>query len=639
MKPTISTPRKQLSRWAGWFFFANTILLLLVGLSYIPALPNYHSMILVTFHGEVMAGAFAVFAFIGQFALFAYAACALAILFILCYPKQWFAFTIGILLASAAVVLLVADAIVFHLYHYHLAGLVWNILMSGVFSQVIVLSMMEWLLAGLLALGLFLLECGLAFWIWRKIQSSEPKRYGRFVTFFLVASFFLSYALYLSIGLTTSEHHSITARINNHLIVMEARIIPYYTDILSKIVPGEKNFQKLVNRNNGYLVQDRQVNKLLHYPLHPLTFKMPKKLYNIVIVSIDSWRFDMMNKTVTPNIAKFAKQAWVFSDHYSGGNSTQPGIFSLFYGIPANYWTAMLDQHRGPVFMRQLIKDHYQIGTFGSASLEYPAFDKTVFRDVKNLQVDTPGNDASERDKNITAEFKQFVKNRNTRKPFFSFLFYDAAHSYCEMGATFPKPFQPEITECDRVALSNDANPLPYINRYKNAVLYDDNLVGQVLHALKKQQLLKDTIVIITGDHGEEFNDEHLYYWGHASAFDPYQVRTPLIVYWPGGQPKVIHHQTSHYDIVPSLMTKALGCTSPISDYSVGSLLLSKPQGSYLLVGSYVDFAVLQKNRSTIIYPGGNYDVTYPNGHVMLNAKPNPMLLEKVYQELNRYFW
>lgn len=640
MKLRISTPRKQLTRWAGWFFFANTILLLLVGLSYIPHLPDYGQVPLVSLRGEVMAASFALFAFIGQFALFSYLACALVVLCLWCMPKRWVAFTLGIVLASVMVMLLVADAIIFHLYHYHLAGLVWNIWLSGAFSQVIVLSPMEWLSAGLLALGVFLLECGLAVWVWKKIQCGAPRHYGRFIAICVAASLFLSYTLYLSAGFVTTDaqNRSAASMSNDHLIVMEAQVVPYYINILSTLFPGNNSFQKLTNMNSGFFIQERQINKPLNYPLHPLTYKTPKKPYNIVIIGIDTWRFDMMNKTVSPNIEKFSRAAWTFADNYSGGNSTRPGVFSLFYSISPRYWTAMLMQKRGPVFIHQLIQDHYQMGIFGSASLAYPAFDKTVFREVKNLETNTPGDNAEKRDKNITTAFQQFIAKRDAERPFFSFLFYDAVHSYCETNTTFPTPFQPEVSDCNRVTLTNDSNPAPYVNRYKNAVLYEDSLVGQVLQTLKKRNLLNNTIVIITADHGEEFNDETLDYWGHASAFDPYQVRTPLIVYWPGTQPKVIRHKTSHYDIVPTLMTKALGCTSATSDYSAGRLLVSKRHRPYLLVGSYVDFAILQKDRSTVIYPGGNYEITYPNGHTMPQARLNPILLKKVYKGLNRYF-
>jgi membrane-anchored protein YejM (alkaline phosphatase superfamily) len=41
--------------------------------------------------------------------------------------------------------------------------------------------------------------------------------------------------------------------------------------------------------------------------------------------------------------------------------------------------------------------------------------------------------------------------------------------------------------------------------------------------------------VIVTSDHGEEFNDTGKNYWGHNGNFSPYQVAVPLLVRGPVG--------------------------------------------------------------------------------------------------------
>ena len=107
----------------------------------------------------------------------------------------------------------------------------------------------------------------------------------------------------------------------------------------------------------------------------------------------------------------------------------------------------MLAQQRGPVFIHELLKDHYQMGIFRSASLHYPAFDKTVFREIKNLRINTPGAESFDRDRAITKEFKHFVNHLKPNKPFFSFVFYDETHNYCESSAHYPQPFQPAVVE------------------------------------------------------------------------------------------------------------------------------------------------------------------------------------------------
>jgi len=70
--------------------------------------------------------------------------------------------------------------------------------------------------------------------------------------------------------------------------------------------------------------------------------------------------------------------------------------------------------------------------------------------------------------------------------------------------------------------------------RYLTAVHYVDSLVGGVLDDLKRRKLFDHTVVIVTSDHGMEFNENGLGFIGHGTAFSDLQLRTPLVVRWPG---------------------------------------------------------------------------------------------------------
>lgn len=631
--PMLSIPKsskKRLTRWASRFFLVNAIIVLLIGVSYVFALPSFSQMPLLNIFGESIGVIFPILALVGQTFLLIAVVGGLAILLIQIFPRPGFAIFISVFLACLMILLLMADAIIFHLYDYHLIGLVWHIIVSGAFLEVITLSSLEWLIIGFSALGVICIECLLAYWLWQRGLPSKHGKMGRFLGITLAACLFVSYAMYL--GAVYMKYHpkqtSFDEQCDAELVIREARVVPYYTEILSAVVPQ-------ACQNNVMNAGEKQ---LLDYPLQPLQYKMPKRKMNILFIVIDTWRFDMMNSIVTPHIAALANHSINFTDHYSGGNSTQPGIFSLFYSLPSTYWSAMLNQNRGPVFIQQLLKERYQLKVLASAELTFPAFNKTVFRDVPDLQVYMPGTTPAIRDANMTNEFDTFIDQRHSKQPFFGFLFYDTVHAFCSPDSKYPMPFQPAIPECNRVLLTNNTDPLPYINRYKDAVYYVDGLVGRVLQTLKAHHLMKNTIIVVTADHGEEFNDEHLDYWGHASAFDPYQVRTPLIVYWPGIKPETVYYQTSHYDVVPTLMKKVLGVSSPVSDYSVGRSLFSNDVPPYLIVGSYVNYAILKPTRTTIMYSGDNYSVTYPDGHPVPGGKLNPILMRNVYKKLNCYY-
>jgi membrane-anchored protein YejM (alkaline phosphatase superfamily) len=298
----------------------------------------------------------------------------------------------------------------------------------------------------------------------------------------------------------------------------------------------------------------------------------------------------------------------------------------------------MQTQQRSPILVDELQAQGYQMALYRSASMKYPAFHQTLFRHVKPLQLETEGNKAYLRDIKITQQFKQFLNQRNKDKPFFGFLFYDALHNYCQRPTPYPQPFQPAIAVCNRVYLNKDSDPKPYWNRYLNAARFEDSLVAEVVADLKQQGLLKNTVVMVTADHGEEFNDSQENYWGHVSAYTPWQLHVPMIIYWPGKPPQVIDHASSHYDVAPWFMQQFLGCTSPIGDYSVGHNLLAADNPEFIIANSYIDYAILGKDQVTRIYPQGNYQITDRNGRSLPDAKLDSDHLKLSFEALHRFY-
>lgn len=611
-------PRRDLCRWAGLFFIVNTLLFIGIGCFYLPILPQDIVLLpLVSVTGNIAVWCFTIAAMIGQMAIIALVAYCITLILICCFPFRWFAFFVAGSQATIIIWLLIADNIVYHQYRFHLLDMAWQILTSGAGSQVLVFSTVEWLLALLITVTLVIMEYSIARLILLKIHSYHLKKYGLGSLFIFCLCLLFSYSLFFH---AKSSNVSDENELNyNHLMISATKIIPYYDNVFNRFYAINKIFWKKS--------VDGGKKKIFHYPLSEINSYPPSSPLNIVMIVIDTWRQDMLNPKITPNISQLARRSWNFKNHYSGGNWTQPGIFSMFYSIPPNYWASVLKQKHGPVIIRQLLKNNYQMSILGSASLLFPAFEKTVFKEVPDLQIETSGNTSAERDIKITEQFQQFIQSRDKNKPFFSFLFYDEVHSWCGSSQPYSKPFQPAIQHCDRLTLTNDTDPNPYLNRYRNSVRFVDGLVGEAVQALEKQHLLKNTIIIITADHGEEFNDERTNHWGHASGFSSAQVKVPLIVYWPKLGAREINYQTSHYDIVPTLLTGVLGSTNALSDYSVGYPLLAETQRPYLIIDGYTDYAVLKDSQVTTIYDDGKYRVQSLDHNTQKN----------VFNDLNRY--
>ena len=100
-------------------------------------------------------------------------------------------------------------------------------------------------------------------------------------------------------------------------------------------------------------------------------------------------------------------------------------------------------------------------------------------------------------------------------------------------------------------------------------------------------------MVVITGDHSQEFNENHKNYWGHNSNFSQHQIKVPLIVHIPGEKPQIYTHRTTHYDIVPTILTTAMNVTTPPSAYSTGHLLTDTTSRSWHIVGSELNYAFI----------------------------------------------
>jgi membrane-anchored protein YejM (alkaline phosphatase superfamily) len=250
----------------------------------------------------------------------------------------------------------------------------------------------------------------------------------------------------------------------------------------------------------------------------------------------------------------------------------------------------------------------------------------------------------------VTESFKNFLNNISVsgissstideKKPFFSFLFYNSSHGYCEINNNL-QPFTPVIENCNRFDISHATDQTGYYNRYRNALYLIDKEVHEIIKALKTHQQLDNTVIMITSDHGEEFNDNKQGYFGHASNFTRYQTQVPLIVFWPGEKPTSFDHRTTHYDIVPTLMEKLLGSQSPIKNYSIGkNLLQDKPhhQSPYLIMGSYIGLGIVEADRITSLYPSGEFQITELNAQPIAGAGMRMPIMQSVFEDLRRFY-
>ncbi|MEM7034808.1 MAG: choline-sulfatase [Chloroflexota bacterium] len=80
---------------------------------------------------------------------------------------------------------------------------------------------------------------------------------------------------------------------------------------------------------------------------------------------------------------------------------------------------------------------------------------------------------------------------------------------------------------------------------------YFDTKVGELVQALEQAELLDNTIVIVTADHGEMLGERSLWY---KMNFFEHSVRVPLIIAGPTIQQRTITNACSLVDLLPTMV-------------------------------------------------------------------------------------
>lgn len=626
-------PRRCLFRLLIAFFFANSLIASFVIFGYLPTFSDLMRVPGATLGSHVFAWIYFIFSFFAQVSLYECVCAFICGLIAVIFPQRTLIIALASCLSAALLAALIGDAIAFRLYHMHYAGIGWQVYQANAFSEVLPLGYKEKVAIYVSFAVSFSLETFLALFLWKVFSRPRFKVARRWVVGVVFANWIF---VYFSFGLAIAAH--VWPQGLRYAILRVGRVVPYMSEMYLDFFEIGKPIRHLALNQQHVPVVIHDIVRPLQYPRQSLVCHAPKKKFNIVIIGIDTWRYDSMNPIVSPNIYQFSERGLQFKNHFSGGNCTQPGLFSLFYGLPPNYWRAFLREQQGPILIKQLAQIGYNFGIFMSAPINFPRFDETIFVDVKHLNKRTIGTSSMMRDKAITQEFLTFLHQQKRSKPFFSFLFYDALHNYCETARSDYNPFQPATKNCDRFSLDAHTNPAPYLNLYNNKMFFVDAEIKKILLALQNKKIMDHTIIIITADHGEQMNDAHMGLWGHASAYDSYQLHVPMLVYWPGQKPRIFTQQTTHYDLVPTLLQSVLGCGSQADDYSVGHNLLHHPYSDYFVAGSYGDYAVIMPHHVMRIYPDGDYNILDREGHDTSQAHMDTRLVRRVLHDLRTYF-
>jgi uncharacterized protein len=606
--------RKLLLRWWGWLALTALLLEIVVAARYYEVADLDASPASLLFRAAMLVAHFATVTLIALSPLLA---------LILAWPRPRLVIPLGVVWAVALLAALLVDTQVYLLYRFHINAGVLNLLFGGAARETFVFPRAMYLQAAAIAAAVALIFAIAGGLCWRYVRGG-PGRHA------------VARAIAVTLGIALLGFHGVhiwAAAVGYEPLLEQTDVLPMrYATTANRLL---RRLNVNVHDKGDVVAHSSQDRSLLSYPLRPLHCRAPEKSPNIVVILIDSWRYNELNASVTPAIDAFARRSVRFMDHYSGGNATRIGVFSLFYSIPGTYWHRVLAERQGPVFIDQLLEQNYDVRVFRSAPLHSPEFDKTVFAQLDDVRMRSDGDRPAQWDRDLTDDFVGYLDSRSAAAPFFALLFYDAPHSF-DYPEDYPAPFQPAAKQVNYLTLNQGTDRQPLLNRYRNSLHYVDSLVAKSFAALETRGLLENSVIVVTGDHGQEFNDNLQNYWGHSSNFTRYQTGVPFLLYAPELEARVYRHRTTHFDVMPSLMRDYLGCADPFSTHSVGRPLFEPGGREPMILSEYADFAIMHADRIAVIRKHGME--VRGAGYTELDARLDPKVIASALEQKTRFY-
>jgi membrane-anchored protein YejM (alkaline phosphatase superfamily) len=421
-------------------------------------------------------------------------------------------------------------------------------------------------------------------------------------------------------------------------ITQAKEIYPLFFPLTAKSLLTKMNLvdKELIDKNQMLYKLDHK--NAIKYPLTKLNYTEPKNKKNFLFLIVDSWKYTCLDSITTPNLYQISKKSQVFNNHHSGSNATDDGMFTLFYGVSGLCNDAFTNHEISPAFMSVLKEQNYRMKILGSATLENPPFNKNIFLNIPNLRLNSKGNTPSERDIDITKNWIIDYKNRNKDVPFFDFLFFDAAHGY-DVPKNYPKVFSPALDVVDYTVLDNNYNPDKMLNLYKNSLHFIDSLSGKIIKTLKENNQLDNSVIVVTSDHGQEFNDNKKGFWNHGGNYTKHQTKVPFFIYDSKKKPQHYNHLTLHYDVTSTLMSSFLGVKNKPNDISIGKNLYDAEERDWFLCGYKNSYAIVEKNKITkITKNSGVFTITDERLNPLEKDSINYPFFEKAIGHINRFY-
>ncbi|EMA30477.1 sulfatase [Haloarcula japonica] len=300
---------------------------------------------------------------------------------------------------------------------------------------------------------------------------------------------------------------------------------------------------------------------------------------NIILLSADALRADHLScygyhRETSPVLDEFAKESIRFENAYSASSHTREAVPALLTGEYPD--VAINDSYRlaTETVATQLSEAGFETGGFHSNPFVSRAYgfdqgfdefdDDLHFGQHKLVALaqralDKLRNRHYARAEEINERSLSWIDSLGADEPFFLWNHYMDTHGPYEppeeyatlyadrklAGRDAQSLYQRAIDEPDSIT---DEERQLLIDLYDAEIRYNDKHIGEFLEELQNRDLLEDSLIVVTADHGDAFG-EHGYY-EHPRYLHDEITRVPLFVREPEKADRTVETPVSTLDIV-----------------------------------------------------------------------------------------
>lgn len=570
----------QMVSWGHWFALFNILLSLVIGSRY---------LFIADWPTTLAGRIYSYVSIIGHFSFTVFATY-LLILFPLTFivGSQRLMRFLSVILATAGMTLLLIDSEVFTRFHLHLNPIVWQLVINPDENEMA----RDWQLMFISVPVILLLELVFATWSWQKLRSlTRRRRFARPLAAFLFIAFIASHVVY--IWADANFYRPITMQRANLPLSypMTAR------RFLEKhgLLDAQEYQRRLIEQGNPDAVS-------VQYPLSELRYRDMGTGQNVLLITVDGLNYSRFEKQM-PALAGFAEQNISFTRHMSSGNTTDNGIFGLFYGISPSYMDGILSTRTPAALITALNQQGYQLGLFSSDGFTSPLYRQALLSDFSMPSVRTQSDEQT-----ATQWINWLGRYAQEDNRWFSWVSFNGTNI-------------------------DDSNQQAFARKYSRAAGNVDDQINRVLNALRDSGKLDNTVVIITAGRGIPLSEEEeTFDWSHG------HLQVPLVIHWPGTPAQRINALTDHTDLMTTLMQRLLHVSTPASEYSQGQDLFNPQRRHYWVTAADNDtLAITTPKKTLVLNNNGKYRTYNLRGERVKDEKPQLSLLLQVLTDEKRF--